>query len=88
MSKTIVFPEPFESKLKKLKIKTRFINNLLKNKQVNGYIQDSKSSINEKIQLLLKNADGNWNLFISSMASWKTTPEGAKYWYDIAWNKD
>ena len=78
MSKTIIFDEPFESKLKELKIKTRFINNIKNHCKRTDY--DFQKKLNEL------NRQPNWYCFIGSGFLFINTPEGATYWYNIQYD--
>jgi len=71
MSKTIIFKSEFENKLKKLKIKTKFIKNLRNYKRT-------------YLTLERLNAIHNWEDFISLSFKWSSTPEGFEYWDNIA----
>jgi mRNA-degrading endonuclease RelE of RelBE toxin-antitoxin system len=76
MSKTIVFKPEFEKKLKKLKIKTKFVKNL-KNPQwphpdkTNYYKQEFENA-------------PNWKMFIHYAFNWARTPEDHFYWERIS----
>jgi hypothetical protein len=76
MSKTIVFKSEFEAKLKKLKIKTKFIKNWKANKWENN--DDPIYSRN------IANNTTSWNIFIVWAFNWKLTPEGHCYWEHIS----
>lgn len=74
MAKTIVFKPEFEAKLKKLKIKTKFVSNIKKHSH-NG------STFNEQIAFL--NTLLTWNGFIRSAFVWSETPEGSDFWFNL-----
>lgn len=76
MSKTIVFKKEFESKLKELKIKTKFVNNIKDDCRMNGY------SLQYRINQL--NRYTTWYDFIDHAFCWYNTLEGKAYWEDIA----
>lgn len=74
MSKTIVFKEPFESKLKELKIKTKFVKNF----------NNPKWDYSNKEQLRKNCLNTNyWDDFISFAFNWSNSPEGHDYWSNI-----
>ena len=79
MSKTIVFPEPFESKLKKLKIKTKFIKAC---KKTTGSIEERYSLCSSC--MIYFSYGNNWYRFICSHINWTNSEEGHDYWYNIA----
>lgn len=72
--KTVKFKEPFESKLKKLRIKTKFVNNINKG-NIDLNLKDKVDLLNE-IQL--------WGDFIKSGFIFAETPEGKEFWYNIS----
>jgi hypothetical protein len=76
MSKTIVFKTEFEEKLKKLKIKTKFVKNL-KNPQWS--FMDMIDSYKQKFE----NAT-SWKTFVVYSFRWERTPEGHLYWERIS----
>jgi hypothetical protein len=84
MSKTIVFKKEFEDKLKKLRIKTKFINNLKTVKDPLGSITslEDSPSLKERIEKL--NDRYYWIDFIYGSFTWDKTPEGHAYWENIA----
>jgi len=69
--KLIIKPE-FDEKLKKLRVKTRFLNNL------------KKKRANPKMILQRLNAYETFNEFISWAFYWEDTPEGYDYWDEIS----
>lgn len=75
MAKTIVFKPEFEAKLKKLKIKTKFVSNI-KNRTI------SNKAFKEHIIYL--NSKSNWNNFISNAFLWDYTPEKYVFWEEIS----
>lgn len=74
-SKTIVFKPEFEAKLKKLKIKTKFVKNFNNPKWI---IPENTESYREGCL----NAEC-WTDFINMSFSWRNSPEGFVYWYKI-----
>ena len=78
MSKTIVFKKEFEDKLKVLKIKTKFVNN----------VKDNCKRYDHSLQNRLKimNEIAEWYNFIDCSFIWSDTPEGHNYWSGIANN--
>ena len=78
MSKTIVFKKEFESKLKVLKIKTKFVKNVKDHcKQYDHDLQDHICDLNRSI---------SWFDFVNDAFWWSKTPEGHNYWSGIASN--
>ena len=76
MSKTIVFKEEFEDKLKELKIKTKFVKNAKDYCKRHDYsLQDHLHYLNRKFY---------WHNFIDGAFWWHMTPEGHAYWADKA----
>lgn len=63
----------FEIKLKQLRIKNKFVNNL--KLRVNKCSFDGYLGIENY---------PNWHTFISSAFDWNITPEGFKFWSNIA----
>ena len=82
MSKTIVFPEPFESRLKTLRCKTRFIKNrrayVTRNKNYVGSILNTTSDL-ETLFFFEK----TWQNTIANSFSWSSTKEGYSYWEKV-----
>ena len=78
MSKTIVFKPEFETKLKQLKVKTKFVNNLRKARKLE-YTNNSMEAIVE-----LLNGCTDFRSFIINAFFWKITPEGEDFWDNIA----
>ena len=76
--KTIVFKKEFEDKLKKLKIKGKYINNL---KNADGWVQREHSSMKKRVEEV--NQIRGWFSFIDNMALWDSTPEGCYFWAEI-----
>jgi len=68
--KLIIKPE-FDKKLKKLRVKTRFLNNL-------------KREPNTWKTLYFLNKCDSFMAFIFSAFSWGDTPEGNDYWHEIS----
>jgi len=77
MAKTIVFKKEFEDKLKKLKIKTKFLNNLTV-ESVNQNIGNHFQTIEEVVKHL--NSKQSWLDFLRCSFFWRTSNEGADYW--------
>lgn len=75
-SKTIIFKPEFETKLKKLKIKTKFVKNFNDPKW-------SNPNITKENQIECLNALG-WFIFVVFAFNWKNTQEGQEYWENIA----
>lgn len=78
MSKTIMFKSEFETKLKQLKVKTKFVNNLRNAKKLE-YTNNSMENI---IELL--NCFNSFEFFISYAFYWENTPEGCGFWMNIS----
>ena len=76
MSKTIIFDEPFESKPKELKIKTRFINNI-KN-HCKRYVHSLQNWIKRMNEFI------TWYDLVNVAFTWCYTPEEHNYWRHIA----
>ena len=79
MSKTIIFDEPFESKLKELRIKTRFVKN------TKDYCKQNNRDLQKHLDFL--NQSITWYTFIDHAFSWCFTPEyktEQDYWANIA----
>jgi hypothetical protein len=78
MAKTIVFQPAFEKKLKKLRIKTKFVKNFNNPKWVTPDLFDyrRKSCLTSV----------SWRCFITCAFYWTNTSEGYAYWDDIANN--
>jgi hypothetical protein len=81
MSKTIVFAPEIEKKLKRLKIKTKFVKYWLANKWETTD-PDFKRSI-----AISAEKDNNWFTFINYSFNWNLTEEGWDYWIKIANNE-
>ena len=75
MSKTIVFKKEFEDKLKKLKIKTKFVNN------IKAYCKLRDRDLQKHIDRL--NLQETWDHFTYWSFIWGETPEGYDYWNNI-----
>ena len=74
MSKTITFKPEFEAKLKKLRIKTKFVKYYKANKWIGSD------------PLLMRNACNRtteWYIFIVYAFSWELTEEGYSYWEKV-----
>jgi len=85
MSKTIIFKPEFEKKLKKLKIKTKFIKNLRNPKWTilpNLNIMEMNYK-RMKYKERFENSK-NWSEFISHAFNWINSPEGFDYWDKIS----
>lgn len=74
---TIVFKKEFEVKLKKLRIKTKFIHNI-------KHYRTEGDSFKERIIFLNKESNKNWRNFILAAFSWENTPEGVNYWSKVS----
>jgi hypothetical protein len=73
-----VFKEPFESKLKELKIKTKFIKNLkARAKEIGVHAESKINTLDYR----------DFCNFISSAFVWSYTPEGFYYWRNISETK-
>ena len=70
------FTPEFEARLKKLRIKKKFIRNI-----INYHSQKTEREIRE---FLSNGRDCNWWYFISSPFLWGDSPEGLQYWSKIA----
>lgn len=66
----ITFKPEFEQKLHELKIKQRFVRNLLANES--GITR--WNSLNRK---------ADWKTFVRTAFTWRKTPEGSDYWINI-----
>ena len=79
MAKNIKIQPEFDAKLKKLRIKTKFMNNfgkwgdLLTKEEITKY---KEKCLNANI----------WNKFICHAFSWELSPEGTYFWHNIAIN--
>jgi hypothetical protein len=80
MAKTIVFKKEFEDKLKKLKIKTKFLKNLTV-ESVNSNTSKDFKTIEDVVKHL--NSRANWERFLVESFSWWHSNEGADYWRDF-----
>lgn len=74
--KTVVFKPEFETKLKKLRIKTKFVKNL---HTIKDYGMPYNIYYGKK---QFENAE-IWSDFICYAFSWDKTPEGEDFWYNI-----
>jgi hypothetical protein len=81
MAKTIVFKPEFEEKLKKLKIKTKFIYNIKRDLDIKLQDTTDKTLI-KRIEEL--DDRPSWRLFILGAFVWEYTPEGKDYWSYIS----
>lgn len=79
MAKTIVFKPEFEKKLKKLRIKTKYVNNLMKP----GAIK-ANTGVQPEDPVEYANNKHNWYEFIANTFIWKDTPEGFYFWSRIS----
>lgn len=75
MAKTIIFKPEFEQKLKELKVKTKFVNNL------KAYCKQCHYCLATKIAAL--NNKDTFSRFIGEGFIWADTPEGHAVWNDI-----
>jgi hypothetical protein len=80
MSKTIVFKKEFEDKLKKLKIKTKFLNNLTV-ESVNQNTGNHFQTLEEVVEHL--NSKQSYKRFLVGSFIWNTSNEGSEYWHSI-----
>mgnify|MGYP003529820338 CR=1 FL=1 len=78
MAKTITFKPEFETKLKKLKIKTKFINNL---KHGKGILQRTYPLLKDRVNII--NDSPDWRSFVTEAFIWIDTPEKETYWFEI-----
>lgn len=76
IEKTYIFNKEFDEKLISLGCKTQFLRNLNKDCVNKGEIPS------RRINLLKK--EKNWMIFIMSSFMFNETPEGFKYWSEIA----
>lgn len=74
---TYVFKPEFEEKLKKLKIKTKFLKNV-------QYDIKHITTLRKRCQVL--NSYKLWYTFIDMAFDWTQTEEGYKCWINIAHN--
>jgi predicted CopG family antitoxin len=74
--KTIIFKEEFEAKLKKLKVKRRFVRNL------RASVETKKNNIELAVNVL--NGYDNFELFCIQAFSWGRTSEGVEFWQEIS----
>lgn len=79
MSKTIVFKPEIETKLKKLRIKTKFVKYWIANK----WLFESYAKRHRKEANSYEKAN-NWSLFIICAFQWLLTEEGYDYWNKIS----
>ena len=70
----------FEKELKKLKIKTAFIKNF--NDQFKG-LQGTYKKVAKERKLAQLNAMTSFRMFILYAFTWKNTPQGHDFWWDI-----
>jgi hypothetical protein len=77
MTKTIIFKSKFEKKLKKLRIKTKFMKNVKK------YVGTNFSKQDDYMNTINKNAN-SWHKFIVIAFIWRDTPEKDDFWRKIA----
>lgn len=71
MSKTIYFKPEFESKLKQLKIKTKFVNNLR---------IALRTIENKDDRMFYLNTADNFSTFVKRAFVWSVTPEEYDFW--------
>lgn len=76
IKKTYIFNKEFDEKLISLGCKQQFLRNLNKDCVNKGEIPS------RRIKSLKKEKD--WMIFIMSAFSFNETPEGVKYWFEIA----
>lgn len=76
MAKTIIFKPEFEQKLKELKVKTKFINNL------RYYCKAWEVPLDKKIAEM--NNVNTFKDFVGMAYIWTNTPEGYEFWDKIA----
>lgn len=69
----------FMAKLKKLRVKTKFMNNIMDSQWEFSYAIPNKTEIN------LNNCitANNWDTFIGNAFNWESSPEGSDFWADI-----
>ena len=79
---TITFKPEFESKLKRLRIKTKFVKNLKGYVKQIGVSDSNQEILNQIIKNL--NTSSSWDLFITRAFTWCETPEGRGYWLEIS----
>lgn len=72
--KTIKFPPEYEEKLKKLKVKTKFVNNLLNY----GFYNPNR------LEEYARDNHYDWYMFIAGGFIWEDTPEEHDFWAKIA----
>jgi hypothetical protein len=77
MSKTIVIKPEFDAKLKKLRIKTKFMNNFGKW----GTCIDTQGVLYLKSECLNAHC---WYSFVVSAFESKLSPQGQDFWYEVA----
>lgn len=76
IEKTYIFNKEFDEKLISLGCKQQFLRNL------NNDCVNKGEILSIRIKSLKKEKD--WMIFIMSAFSFYETPEGAKYWFEIA----
>lgn len=76
IEKTYIFNKEFDEKLISLGCKQQFLRNL------NNDCVNKGEILSERINLLKKEKD--WMIFVMSAFSFNETPEGTKYWFEIA----
>lgn len=79
MAKTIAFKPEFEKKLKKLRIKTKYVKNLMKPGAI-----EANMGIQPKDPVEYANNKHTWYRFITDTFAWKSTPEGFTFWSNIS----
>ena len=77
MAKNIKIQPEFDAKLKKLRIKTKFMNNFGKwgpSIEITDVAQYKEDCLNTN----------NWDDFIALAFHWALSPEGSEFWFNIA----
>lgn len=74
MNNTIIFAEPFESKLNKLRVKRAFVKNF---KKAYGWMD-----LNKAIEVL--NSQETFEAFIIGSFYWEATYQGNEFWKYIS----
>lgn len=75
--KTLIFKKEFETKLRKLGLKTQYTDNVL------SHLRGSVDSTLESKQISLNDAT-DWKKFILRGFTWMNSPEGHYYWESVA----
>ena len=79
MAKNIKIQPEFDAKLKKLRIKTKFMNNFGK------WEKETDEDVILHWKHICLNTD-YWNVFIIHAFNWRLSPEGDTFWSNIAIN--